>query len=84
MFCSGGVADFRAKLNSAEKQAHCLGGMLESKVLQEQNLKEECPHAAHLGLLLDEDLKVLVDDGHSQQDSGSGSKINKVLVYRID
>ena len=65
---------FQSKTKFAEKQAHCLGGMLESKVLQEQNLEEECPHAAHLGLLLDEDLKVLVDDGHSQQDSGSGSK----------
>ena len=58
--------------------------MLESKVLQEQNLEEECPHAAHLGLLLDEDLKVLVDDGHSQQDSGSGSKQIKGWVYVLN
>jgi hypothetical protein len=27
-------------------------------------LEEQGSHAAHLGLLLDEDLEVLVDDGH--------------------
>jgi len=34
-------------------------------------LEEKGSHAAHLRLLLDEDLEVLVDDGHSQQDSGA-------------
>lgn len=32
-------------------------------------LEEQCTHAAHLGLLLDEDLEVLVDDGDGQQDA---------------
>ena len=36
-------------------------------------LEEQGSHAAHLGLLLDEDLEVLVDDGHSQQDTGARS-----------
>lgn len=33
------------------------------------SLEEQRSHAAHFALLLDEDLKVLVDDGHSQEDS---------------
>ena len=36
-------------------------------------LKEEGSHAAHFWLLLDEYLEVLVDDGHSQEDSGPGT-----------
>lgn len=32
-------------------------------------LEEQRSHAAHFALLLHEDLKVLVDDGHSQEDS---------------
>lgn len=36
-----------------------------------QGSEEKGSHAAHLTLLLDEDLKVLVDDGDCQQDSGS-------------
>lgn len=32
-------------------------------------LEEQCSHAAHFALLLYKDLKVLVDDGHSQEDS---------------
>ena len=35
-------------------------------------LKEESAHASHFWLLLDEYLEVLVDDGHSQEDSGPG------------
>lgn len=33
------------------------------------SLEEQRSHAAHFALLLHEDLKVLVDDGHSQEDS---------------
>lgn len=33
------------------------------------SLEEQRSHAAHFALLLYEDLKVLVDDGHSQEDS---------------
>jgi hypothetical protein len=36
-------------------------------------LEEQDSQAAHLGLLLDEDLEVLVDDGNSQQDTGARS-----------
>lgn len=36
-------------------------------------LEEEGSHAAHLTLLLDEDLEVLVDDGDCQQDPSSRS-----------
>lgn len=32
-------------------------------------LEEQCSHAAHFALLLHKDLKVLVDNGHSQEDS---------------
>lgn len=32
-------------------------------------LEEQCSHAAHFALLLHKDFKVLVDDGHSQEDS---------------
>ena len=32
-------------------------------------LEEQCAHTAHFTLLLHKDLKVLVDDGHSQEDS---------------
>lgn len=37
------------------------------------NLKEQRAHASHLVLLLHEDLEVLVDDGHGQQDTGAGT-----------
>lgn len=33
------------------------------------SLEEQRSHAAHFALLFHEDLKVLVDDGHSQEDS---------------
>lgn len=36
-------------------------------------LEEQCTHAAHLGLLLDEDLEVLVDDGDGEQDTSAGA-----------
>ena len=36
-------------------------------------LEEERAHAAHLALLLDKDLKVLVDDGDGQEDSSAGA-----------
>jgi len=36
-------------------------------------LEEQGSHAAHLGLLFHKDLKVLVDNGHSQQNTGSRS-----------
>lgn len=32
-------------------------------------LEEQSSHAAHFALLLHKDFKVLVDDGHSQEDS---------------
>lgn len=32
-------------------------------------LEEQCSHASHFALLLHKDFKVLVDDGHSQEDS---------------
>ena len=37
-------------------------------------LEEEGAHGAHLWLLLDEDLEVLVDDGDGQQNTSSRSK----------
>ena len=37
------------------------------------DLEEQGPHAAHLALLLDKDLKVLVDDGDGQEDTGAGA-----------
>ena len=36
-------------------------------------LEENGAHATHLALFLDEDLKVLVDDGHSKQNTRSRS-----------
>lgn len=36
-------------------------------------LEEQSSHAAHLTLFLDEDLKVLIDDGHSQEDTRTGT-----------
>lgn len=36
-----------------------------------QGSEEKGSHAAHLTLLLDKDLKVLVDDGDREQDPGS-------------
>ena len=36
-------------------------------------LEQQRPHAAHLALLLDEDLEVLVDDGDGQEDAGAGA-----------
>lgn len=36
-------------------------------------LKEERAHATHFTLLLDEDLKVLINDGHGQQDTRAGT-----------
>ena len=46
------------------------------------SLEEEGAHAAHLALLLHEDFEVLVDDGHSQQDSSSRSK-NGVFIFHF-
>ena len=40
-------------------------------VYHPQHLEEQRTHAAHLWLLLDEDLEVLIDDGDSQQDTSS-------------
>lgn len=36
-------------------------------------LKEQCTHAAHLSLLLDEDLEVLVYDGDGEEDTSTGA-----------
>ncbi len=36
-------------------------------------LEEQSAHAAHLALLLDEDLKVLVDDGDGKKNAGAGA-----------
>jgi hypothetical protein len=43
-------------------------------------LEEQGSHAAHLGLLLDEDLEILVDDGHSQQDTGARSEKFRIKI----
>lgn len=37
------------------------------------DLEQKRAHAAHLRLFLDEDLKVLVDDGDGQQDTRAGA-----------
>ena len=34
-------------------------------------LEEQCPHAADFALFFHEDLKVLIDDGDGQQDTGA-------------
>ena len=34
-------------------------------------LKQESSHASHFTLLLDEDLKILINDGNSQQNTSS-------------
>ena len=36
-------------------------------------LEEQSSHASHFTLFLDEDLKVLIDDGHSQEDTRAGA-----------
>lgn len=46
-------------------------------------LEEQCSHAAHFALLLHKDFKVLVDDGHSQEDSRARTNCTqKVGHYR--
>ena len=49
------------------------------KIIKKRNrktgelLEEQRSHAANFALLFDEDLKVLVDDGHGQEDSRTGA-----------
>merc|ERR1719391_1989635 len=68
-------AYYRAMLNKnrtnfVENGWPVSGVMLEKR---DKLLEQQCSHAANFALLFDKDLKVLVDDRHSQEDSCTGT-----------
>ena len=55
---------------SQDRRALTVGILLRKRAC---DLEKQGPHAAHLALLLDKDLQVLVDDGHGEKDTGAGA-----------